>query len=181
MMRQIVPLLMAALCAAPAIAPASIIPQDGYSGRPGDGTCRDCHPTKQLVATDSSEIIGLPDTWQPQTTYPCTLAIHYKGLSEWSFELTTVDSASQQAGYVLVTDPLHSVIDTLNDIIYLKNTIKGAYLNQPDSARWAFDYVSPAAGTGPVSFYWCALVEDRKNAEKYYVLQNSDTIPEARE
>jgi hypothetical protein len=170
---------MAVLFATPVISSASIIPQSGYSGRPGDGTCRDCHPAKHLVAADSSVIIGLPETWEAGVAYPCTLVIRHKGLNLWTFEMTTVDSLSVQAGALVVTDPVHTVVDTLDDIIYFKNTIKGAYLNQPDSACWAFTYNSPDSGAGPVSFYWCAYLENRNHSEKYYLLENCATIPEA--
>jgi len=61
----------------------------------------------------------------------------------------------------VATDYAHTVCDTLSDIIYFKNTINGAYLNRPDSARWTFDYTSPIAGAGPVTFYWCAFLENR--------------------
>ena len=167
--------------AAPMILMASIIPQSGYSGRPGDGTCRDCHPAKQIVSTDSSRIIGLPDEWVPETVYPCTLVINYKGLNMWTFEMTTVDSNSVQAGYAVVTDPKVTTVDTLDDIVYFKNTIKGAYINKPDSARWAFDYETPAAGTGPVTLYWCAFLKNRNNDEKYFLIENCVMIPEAEE
>lgn len=156
---------------------ASIIPQSGFSGRPGDGTCRDCHPAVRLVAADSSVILGLPDTLQPETVYPCTLVIRYKGLNLWTFELTAVDSNSVQAGAILVVDSANTQMDCFDSIQYFKNTLKGAYVGKPDSARWAFEYLSPSAGTGPVSFYWCAFIRNRKKPD-YHIIENRITVPE---
>lgn len=124
-------------------------------------------------------ILGLPDSLVPDTVYACTLVIRYRGLDIWSFELTTVDSASNQAGFIRRTDTLNTLIDTLDGILYFKNSLRGAYMGKKDSARWAFEYVSPPAGTGPVSFYWCAYMANRKSRWKYYLLENCSTIPQA--
>lgn len=174
MVKSLLPML---LCLPFALS-GSIIPQSGYSGRPGDGTCQDCHPVKSLVAPDSSLILGLPGELAPETTYSCTLVIRYHGLDEWSFEMTTVDSQSNQAGHFNIEQPKFTLIDTSNGILYLKNSIKGAFVNQPDSARWAFDYTTPAAGAGPVSFYWCAYIVNRKQPEAYRLIENSLTLPQ---
>jgi hypothetical protein len=163
----------------PFLAAASIIPQSGYSGRPGDGTCRDCHPTKNLVSADSTLIIGLPEAWQPETVYPCTLVFHAAGANFWSFELTVVDSLSAQAGQIAVADTPNTMVDTLDGILYFKNTIKGTHRGQCDSARWAFDYVAPTDGVGPVTFYWTGYLKNRDNEEKFRVVQNRATVSEA--
>jgi hypothetical protein len=163
----------------PILVGGSIIPQNGYSGRPGEGTCRDCHPAKKLVEPDSSVVLGLPDAWQPGTTYQCTLVVHVAGANFWSFEMTTVDSASVQAGRVGITDPQHTLLDSLDHVLYFKNSIKGTWVGQNDSARWAFDYTAPDSGAGPVSFYWCGYFKNRANEEKYYVMQNCLVVPEA--
>ena len=158
---------------------AAIIPQSGFSGRPGDGTCRDCHPAKDkdIVPQDSSVIIGLPDALKPETTYSCTLIIRYKGLNEWTFEMTTVDSCSNQAGFIVPIDSIHTSVDTFCNILYFKNTIRGAYVGKPDSARWAFEYTSPPVGSGPVSFYWTGYVVNRKQSGKYHLIENCLMVP----
>jgi len=161
-------------------ASAAIIPQSGFSGRPGDGTCRDCHPTKCLVEPDSMILAGLPDTLEPETSYSCTLFARYRGLNEWTFELVAVDSFSNQSGMIRVTDSIHTEVDDFLDVQYLKNTIRGAYVNRKDSTSWTFDYYSPAAGAGPVTFYWCAYFKNRAK-DPYYLLEASRTcrLPEA--
>jgi hypothetical protein len=156
-------------------ASAAIIPQSGFSGRPGDGTCEDCHPAKSLVANDSLVLVGLPDTLEPETGYSCTLFARYKDLNEWTYELTAVDSLSNQAGCLSIVDSVHTTVDVFLDVQYLKNTLKGAYVNRKDSTSWVFDYVSPTAGAGPVSFYWCAYFKNRARPN-YYLIENSVTI-----
>jgi hypothetical protein len=160
-----------------ALAFGGIIPQSGFSGRPGDGTCRDCHPVKTLVPRDSSVILGLPGKLQPETTYACTLVIRYKGLNEWAFEMTTVDSFSNQAGFITRADSIHTQVDTLDGVLYFKNTLRGAYIGKPDSARWTFSYTAPESGTGPVSLYWCAYIKNRKESSKYCIIENYLTVP----
>jgi hypothetical protein len=168
------------VCGLSTTASALIIPQSGFSGRPGDGTCRDCHPAKSLVAPDSLILAGLPDTLEPETWYSCTLLARYRGLDEWTFELTAVDSLSSQAGCVSVADSAHTEVDEFLDVQYLKNTLKGAYVKQKDSASWTFDYYSPAAGSGPVTFYWCAYFKNRAR-DPYYLIETCRTcwLPEA--
>jgi hypothetical protein len=155
---------------------AAIIPQSGFSGRPGDGTCRDCHPSKTLIDSDSLILTGLPDTLDPETVYSCTLLARYHGLNEWTFELTAVDSLSNQAGTIEVTDSLHTEIDDFLNVQYFKNNLKGAYVNRKDSTSWTFDYLSPPATNGPVSFYWCAYFKNRAKAP-YYLIEASRSIP----
>lgn len=164
------------ICGLALAASAAIIPQSGFSGRPGDGTCRDCHPAKTLIDPDSLILTGLPDTLEPETVYPCTLYARYRGLNEWTFELTAVDSLSNQAGTIEVTDSLHTEIDDFLDVQYFKNNLKGAYVNRKDSTSWTFDYLSPPAANGPVSFYWCSYFKNRAKAP-YYLLEASRTIP----
>jgi hypothetical protein len=161
------------LASIPGLIPAAIIPQSGFSGRPGDGTCRDCHAVKALVPVDSSVILGLPDALAPGTVYACTLVIRHKGLCEWAFEMTTVDSQSVQAGFIRPVDSIHTSVDTLEDILYFKNTLRGAYVGRPDSARWAFEYVTPPAETGRAWFYWCAYMKDRRAGRSYHVFESS--------
>jgi hypothetical protein len=168
--------VVSAICGLALAASASIIPQSGFSGRPGDGTCRDCHPVKSLLDPDSLILAGLPDTLEPGTVYSCTLYARYHGLNEWTFELTAVDSLSNQAGTITVTDSEHTEIDNFLDVQYFKNNLKGAYVNRKDSTSWTFDYLSPPATTGPVSFYWCSYFKNRAKAP-YYLLQASRTIP----
>jgi len=165
-----------AICALVLSASAAIIPQSGFSGRPGDGTCRDCHPAKSLVDPDSLILTGLPDTLEPETVYPCTLYARYHGLNEWTFELTAVDSLSNQAGTIEVTDSAHTEIDDFLDVQYFKNNLKGAYVNRKDSTSWTFDYLSPPAATATVSFYWCSYFKNRSKPT-YYLLEASRTIP----
>jgi hypothetical protein len=168
--------VVGAICVLALAASAAIIPQSGFSGRPGDGTCRDCHPSKTLIDSDSLILTGLPDTLEPETVYPCTLCARYHGLNEWTFELTAVDSLSNQAGTIEVTDSLHTEIDDFLDVQYFKNSLKGAWVNRKDSTSWTFDYLSPPATNGPVSFYWCSYFKNRSKPN-YYLLEASRTIP----
>ncbi|MEO0108898.1 MAG: hypothetical protein ABIK62_07005, partial [candidate division WOR-3 bacterium] len=114
----------------------------------------------------------------PGTIYQCTLVFHHRGLSLWSFELSTVDSLSRQAGGCIITDPRHTTLDTLLGVIYLKNTLRGVFLGQPDSARWAFAYASPDCNIGPVSFYWTGYLSRRTSRRNYHIVENSITLPQ---
>ena len=54
-------------------------PPDGKTGRPGEGTCLDCH-TGGSGAPDSADITGFDGTsYHPGQTYSLTLHVRYAG------------------------------------------------------------------------------------------------------
>lgn len=133
-------------------------PPDGKTGRPGEGTCLDCH--SGAGPADSTDLDGLVGGWyQPDSLYTLTLSVRYAGQLRWGFELTVVDQANNGAGQLIVADSANTQYSSTAPG-YLKQTGAGTFPNTPGPATWTFRWRAPTAATGPVRFYWCANAAD---------------------
>jgi hypothetical protein len=129
-------------------------PPDGKTGRPGEGTCLDCH--SGVGSPDSTELTGFGVAWyQPDSVYSLTLSVGYAGQARWGFELTAVDGSNNRIGQLIVTDSTHTQYSSAEPG-YLKHTSTGTHPGTPGPTSWTFGWRAPAAGAGPVRFYWCA-------------------------
>lgn len=126
---------------------------DGKTGRPGEGTCADCH-SGGIGPADSTELAGITGAvYVPDSTYRLTLSVRYRGATRWGFELTAVSQSGTRAGQLTVTDPINTQYSGSGPG-YMKQTGAGTYRGNPGPVSWSFDWQAPAAGTGPVRFYW---------------------------
>jgi len=133
-------------------------PPDGKTGRPGEGTCLDCH--SGAGSSDSTSLDGFVDGWyQPDSLYSLTLSVRYAGQLRWGFELTAVDGSGNSAGQLIVTDSVNTQYSS-SAPGYLKQTSVGTFRGTSGPALWTFGWRAPAASTGPVWFYWCANAAD---------------------
>ena len=137
-------------------------PPDGKTGRPGEGTCLDCH--SGAGSGDSTELVGLVGGWyQPDSLYSLTLWVRYAGQLRWGFELTVVDQNNNSAGQLIVTDSTDTQFSSAPPG-YLKHTGAGTHPGTPGPTAWTFGWRAPAAGAGAVRFYWCANAADNNGA-----------------
>jgi hypothetical protein len=128
-------------------------PPDGKTGRPGEGTCADCH-SGGIGAADSTELVGIPGSvYVPGSVYGLTLTVRQTGASRWGFELTVVDQTGTRAGQLMVTDPTNTQYSNSGPG-YLKQTSAGTFRGNPGPVSWSFAWRAPSAGSGPVRFYW---------------------------
>jgi hypothetical protein len=133
-------------------------PPDGKTGRPGEGTCLDCH--SGAGSSDSTDLNGLAGGWyQPDSLYSFTLSVRYAGQLRWGFELTVVDNSGNAAGQLIVTDSVNTQYSSAAPG-YLKQTSVGTFRGTSGPALWTFSWRAPAVGIGPVRFYWCANAAD---------------------
>jgi hypothetical protein len=129
-------------------------PPDGKSGRPGEGTCNDCHAG--TGSPDSTELTGLAGgQYEPDSLYSLTLTVRFTGQTRWGFELTAVDGSNDRIGQLIVTDSTHTQYSSAEPG-YLKHTSTGTHPGTPGPTSWTFGWHAPATGAGPVRFYWCA-------------------------
>jgi len=137
-------------------------PPDGKTGRPGEGTCNDCH--SGVGSADSTELVGFVGGWyQPDSLYSLTLSVRYVGQLRWGFELTVVDDSNHSTGQLIVADSTNTQYSPVAPG-YLKQTSAGTFPGTPGPTAWTFSWQAPAAGTGPVRFYWCANAADNNGA-----------------
>jgi hypothetical protein len=84
------------------------------------------------------------------------------------------------AGQLIVTDAVNSQLSASGGRGYLKHTAVGTHAGQPDSAAWAFQWQAPAAGTGPVVFYWCNNAANNNGASSGdIIIRDSLVVAEA--
>jgi hypothetical protein len=137
-------------------------PPDGKAGRPGEGTCLECH--SGAGSADSTDLDGLVGGWyQPDSLYSLTLSARYAGQLRWGFELTVVDDSGNAAGQLIVTDSVNTQYSSVAPG-YLKQTTAGTFAGTSGPAFWTFQWRAPAAGAGPVRFYWCANAADNNGS-----------------
>ena len=137
-------------------------PPNGKTGRPGEGTCNDCH--SGVGSADSTELVGLVGGWyQPDSLYSLTLWVRYAGQLRWGFELTVVDQNNNSAGQLIVTDSTNTQHSSAPPG-YLKHTSAGTHRGTPGPTAWTFCWRAPAAGAGAVRFYWCANAANNNGA-----------------
>ncbi len=137
-------------------------PPDGRTGRPGEGTCNDCH--SGVGSADSTELVGLVGGWyQPDSLYSLTLWARYAGQLRWGFELTVVDQNNNSAGQLIVTDSTDTQFSSAPPG-YLKHTSAGTHPGTPGPTAWTFGWRAPAVGAGAVRFYWCANAANNNGA-----------------
>lgn len=130
-------------------------PPNGKTGRPTEGTCADCH-SGPTGSADSTELAGFPTgSYVPDSFYLLTLSVRYAGQTRWGFALTAVNAANTRAGQLVVTDSVNTQYSSVEPG-YLKQTSAGTRRGQNGPVTWTFGWRAPAAGTGPVKFYWCA-------------------------
>jgi len=133
-------------------------PPDGKTGRPGEGTCNDCH--SGVGSGDSTELVGLAGgSYQPDSLCSLSLWVRHANQMRWGFELTVVDQANNGAGQLIVADSANTQYSSTAPG-YLKQTGAGTHPGTPGPTTWAFGWRAPPAGAGAVRFYWCANAAD---------------------
>lgn len=135
-------------------------PPNGRTGAPFDGHCNNCHTTNNPNGYNgTAEILGLPDTIQPNTTYPLQLkATPTAGNPiKAGFQLVVVDKNQHNAGHLTATDP-----DTDTDTEpssgreYLEH--RGAKYFGGMPITWSFDWTSPPAPLpNDIQFYYMVI------------------------
>ncbi len=143
------------LLAAGALMAYSSGPPDGYAGDPpAMNNCTACHSTFPVNSGDGTlSLVGLPETYVPESTYTFQVTLQDPGQSRWGFELTVIDGAGNQAGVLEAVDGTVQISEGPgNQRDYAKQTSSGTFNGQP-SATWTLRWTAPPAGTGPVTFY----------------------------
>lgn len=162
-------------------------PPPGVTGAPTDGaTCsaRGCHTGHPLNTTGGSVTIGgVPSAYVPGATYTITVQVAKPGQSRWGFEITAETADGGRAGELVVTDQQNTqyaqdpTVD--NSPEYIEHTFNGTRGGQGTGPVWTMQWVAPAAGTGPVTFYAAGnAANGNGNQTGDYIYTTSVTSPE---
>lgn len=137
----------------------------GYSGGPPDDkcgapptftNCTQCHTGNPVNSGDGEFTLtfgGLTE-YVPGQTYGVALLLSDPEQSRWGFEVTALTSSNEQAGTIVVVDPVNTQLSDQpsTNPDFLKQTSGGTFPGAP-MASWGFEWVAPPSGTGVVTFY----------------------------
>ncbi|MCC6251166.1 MAG: T9SS type A sorting domain-containing protein [Bacteroidia bacterium] len=158
----------------------------GYTGSPGETTCRNCHNSFNLNEGDGSISISSPDLtgweYQPGTTYTINVTVRKPGVSKYGFGFEALLSSGANGG--LINTSSSNNAKTMSASIS-GNTRTNAVHKQPnntgaDSLVFTFNWTAPAAGTGDVTFYAVGNATNSSNTNAGdYIYSTSLIVTEA--
>lgn len=132
-------------------------PFGGFTGAPGEETCRHCHDSFPLnVAGGLLTITGFPETYVPNQTYAVTVTLSSESGVAWGFEAEVLSTKRKRSGKLLVSDPDTTKIVRgvfLTDREYVVHKMAGTYPDQRGGASWTFNWRAPKKNKGPLTMY----------------------------
>ena len=136
----------------------------GYTNSPFDNkTCTesDCHGG---TATPAADLItsNIPETgYVPGATYTINATIAQENKVKFGFQISPQNSAGTKLGTLIVTNSVANIVVGAGKYITHKLTGTGGQ----GSRTWNFDWVAPAAGSGPVTFYGAFNVTNNNGSD----------------
>ncbi|MFM8960762.1 MAG: choice-of-anchor V domain-containing protein [Bacteroidota bacterium] len=125
----------------------------GYSSAPGESNCTSCHGGLAVNSGPATRTLtfngSAASSYAPGQTYNLSLTVTRATRNKYGFQLKVEDGQGGDAG---------TLISTTN-----RTWLQQGYLNQSGSGNtstssgtitWNFQWTAPAAGTGPVTFYF---------------------------
>jgi hypothetical protein len=142
-------------------------PLDGYANDPpGNQNCTSCHQGNPLNAAGGEGNVFVPPTYTPGQQVTIGVNVFKPGQSRWGFEFTAVLSNGDRAGTWTAIFPTMAQISqgAGNSRDYMKHTLLGTQAGITTGGGWFFLWTPPAAGSGPVTFYWACNAANNNNA-----------------
>ena len=132
-------------------------PPVAHTGGFGEPTCRECHFDGPAPPPNALSLGGVPERYQPGTTYRLEVSILDTTARVGGFELAARIAAGaragEQAGILCALGARVAVIaDTVTGVQYASHS--GAA--PADSLRWELDWRAPAEDVGTVVFHVAA-------------------------
>lgn len=129
----------------------------GFTGAPGEDTCRHCHDTFPLnSAVGTMTLEGFPETYVPGERYPVTVTLASESGLKWGFQATVLTANGKRVGKLVATDrKLTKVVPGIffETRSYVEQRGAGSFEGQRGGASWAFDWKAPKRDKGPVTIY----------------------------
>lgn len=135
---------------------ASTGPFGGFTGAPGEDTCRHCHDSFPLnVAGGVLSITGFPESYVPGVTYAVTVTLASDSGVSWGFEATVLSQKKKRAGKLTSADSTTKVVPGvfLTTREYVVQKKAGTFAGQRGSASWTFNWKAPKKDKGPLTIY----------------------------
>jgi hypothetical protein len=152
----------------------------GFSGAPGEDTCRHCHDSFPLNAGGGLLTIeGFPEIYAPGETYHVTVSLGNPSARDWGFQATVLTDAKKRAGRIVLTDREHTKVVPgifMLDRLYVEQKEAGHFDGQTGGATWSFDWRAPKKDKGPITIYVCGNAgndNDKPTGDFIYAVQQT--------
>lgn len=127
-------------------------PNAGKCGAPSDNytNCTSCHNGSTTVATGwiTSDIPA--SGYIPGTTYTITATATYAGLVRFGFQICPQNTAGVKLGTLVLTST--ATTQLVGSSKYVEHKSAGT-TGTTGYHTWSFNWIAPAAGSGPLNFY----------------------------
>jgi hypothetical protein len=144
-------------------------PEPGYTGAPNDlGTCVACHDKHQLnEGPGSVRIQGLPEVYQPGTSYNFTVTTAQSGRVRFGFQLTAISSTGARAGTLSNADFSTQVLGATGagGRQYIEHTDPGTDAVVLGSRTWQLRWTAPSTDIGTVRFFTAGNAADNTGVQ----------------
>lgn len=137
----------------------------GSTGAPGDKTCaqKGCHEDASVVinpvGVNTFNFSSIDSSYIPGQTYTLTINVQKPATTKFGFELVALkDADTTDTGLLILIDAVRTQL--INSVASngSRNSITHKTAGTPalstNSTQWAFKWVAPSIGTGPVTFYY---------------------------
>lgn len=131
-------------------------PPPGHTGGFGQPSCRLCHFDQPLNAPGGLlRITGLPERgYLPGRRYALTIEITRPGTARAGFQLAARQvETGVSVGRLFPHNARVQIVTDSAGIRYAEHTEQGTQLEDPNRARWGFDWQAPTAPAGAVWFH----------------------------
>jgi hypothetical protein len=136
---------------------ASHGPFPGFTGAPGEDTCRHCHATYALNPTGGAlSITGFPETYLPGSTYPVTVTLANDTAARWGFQATVLTERNKRAGKLFASDRARTKVVPgyfITDRVYIEQKAAGSYRGVRGGVSWTFNWQAPKSARGALTIY----------------------------
>ena len=153
---------------------SSILSDNGKAGEtnsPGESNCTSCHG--DFAANTGGGSIMIANTgmtnWQytPGQTYPITVTVAKTGMPLFGVGVECLTASNTNAGTFAITNTASTRLlsATVSGVsrINVTHTLNGGLA--ANSKAFTFNWTAPAAGTGPVKFYFSGIASNNDGSE----------------
>jgi len=125
----------------------------GFSSSPADSDCSSCHGGIAVNSGPATRTLtfngSAASSYVPGQTYNLSLTVTRATRNKYGFQLKVEDGQGGDAGTLLSTTNR-----TWLQQGYLNQSASGNTSTSSGTITWNFQWTAPAAGTGPVTFYF---------------------------
>ncbi|MBL0105205.1 MAG: T9SS type A sorting domain-containing protein [Bacteroidetes bacterium] len=156
----------------------------GRTGSPGEATCTDCHADyNENDGVGSISISGITGgTYTPGTTYNMSITVSRSGSTVFGLGCEVLTASNTNAGTLVITNSAQTQLKSAT----VSSVSRQSVVHQLDggftsnSHTFNFNWTAPAAGTGPVTFYYSSIAGNHDGNESGdYVYTSSMALTES--